>query len=508
MTDTIQGYCFYTDGSAMPNPGTVGYAIHGYSYLPKECTYMPYKGYKLTASGYAESEGKKSDVLPTAVIEGVGTIAGQSTINYAELAGFYQALLYAQKRQAMRIHINTDSEYVKKGYTQYLDAWSTNNWSNRLGKPIANKELWQSIKTVKDQLNDTNTPVVVNHVYSHTGEPGNEQADKLAALARMQSELTGSNELKLLNFTPEQYWDTDIPVHPLICKPWMYFRGLAEGIIPGEYYLGNIGKDKDYLGKADPNGSYAIIQLLTPDTSLEAIRQLTINTFGSDETTYVVNLKNYLSGDRVEAIMKYQDIILVKQNPRRRDLFYIDQKTRPVQKDMASVTDDIEDISHVEVESQAEPIVREQVPIKLAARVYDCLTHLKMRLKDHLAGDETHTQSVDITDDFYLKETVQSKKKTTVKMSLHQAIKVGTAYVDIKVRHKDQPVKIRLNPGIDMPDRNCLKRLEGLKPKITLLTWSESESTIRYATAVECTGATSIWCGYYSNLIVLPQANS
>lgn len=508
MTDTTQGYCFYTDGSAMPNPGTVGYAIHGYSYLPKECKYLPLKGYKLTANGYAESTGKKSDVLPTAVIEGVGTIAGPSTINYAELAGFYQALLYAQKRQAMRIHINTDSEYVKKGYCQYLDAWSTNNWSNRLGKPIANKELWQSIKTLKDQLDSSNTPVVVQHVYSHTGEPGNEQADKLAALARMQSEITGTTELKLLNFTPEHYWDTDIPVHPLICKPWMYFRGLTEGIIPGEYYLGNIGKDQDYLGKADPNGSYAIVQLASPDTSLEAIRQLTINTFGSDETTYVVNLKNYLTGDRVEEIMRYQDLILVKQNPRRRDLFYIDQKSRSVQKPIANDTDDIVDMSNVEIDSQAEPIVREQVPIKLAARVYDCLTHLKMRLRDYLAKDATHTQAVDITDDFYLKETVQSRKKATTKLSLHQAIKVGTAYVDVSVKHKDHQVKIRLNLGIDMPDRNCLKKLEGLKPKITLLSWCESETAVRYAVAVECTGAISIWCGYYSNLVILPQANS
>ena len=131
-----------------------------------------------------------------------------------------------------------------------------------------------------------------------------------------------------------------------------------------------------------------------------------------------------------------------------------------------------------------------------------------MRLRDYLANDATHTQAVDITDDFYLKETLQGRKKTIPKQSLHQAIKVGTAYVDIKVEHRGQPVKIRLNLGIDMPDRNCLKKLEGLKPKITLLSWSESESAMRYAVAVECTAATSIWCGYYSNLVILPQANS
>ena len=75
----------------------------------------------------------------------------------------------------MRIHIHTDSTYVKDGITKWIVNWKRNGWMTAAKKPVKNVDLWQA-------LDDA----LVGHkvewfwVKGHSGHVENERADALA----------------------------------------------------------------------------------------------------------------------------------------------------------------------------------------------------------------------------------------------------------------------------------------------------------------------------------------
>ena len=78
------------------------------------------------------------------------------------------------------ITIWTDSEYARKGITQWKDGWKKNNWMRmERGRPRAlkNADLWQELDTLVDNH------VVFRWIKGHSNEEGNETADALATRA-------------------------------------------------------------------------------------------------------------------------------------------------------------------------------------------------------------------------------------------------------------------------------------------------------------------------------------
>lgn len=69
----------------------------------------------------------------------------------------------------------TDSQYVKKGITEWLANWKKKNWKTAANKPVKNADLWQVLdeQVVKHK-------VVWQWVKGHAGDIGNERADQLA----------------------------------------------------------------------------------------------------------------------------------------------------------------------------------------------------------------------------------------------------------------------------------------------------------------------------------------
>ena len=79
-----------------------------------------------------------------------------------------------------KITVWTDSEYVRKGITQWMKNWKANGWSRTEGgrrKPVRNLDLWQEADAlVRDH-------VVFKWIKGHSNEEGNETADALAVRA-------------------------------------------------------------------------------------------------------------------------------------------------------------------------------------------------------------------------------------------------------------------------------------------------------------------------------------
>jgi ribonuclease HI len=109
---------------------------------------------------------------------------GDITNNIAELKACIDAITLSNKN--MKTIIVTDSMYCINCITVWYDNWVKNNWKNARKKPVANKEL---IQTLYSLYCDNN--VEFKHVNSHLPEPekdsdeyffwyGNMMADMLA----------------------------------------------------------------------------------------------------------------------------------------------------------------------------------------------------------------------------------------------------------------------------------------------------------------------------------------
>lgn len=100
----------------------------------------------------------------------------ETTNNRMELTGAI-AGLEALSRPC-RVELTTDSEYVKKGMTEWIDGWVKRGWKNSQKKPVANRDLWERLLELTQQHQ-----VEWHWVRGHDGHEENERCDALARAA-------------------------------------------------------------------------------------------------------------------------------------------------------------------------------------------------------------------------------------------------------------------------------------------------------------------------------------
>lgn len=71
--------------------------------------------------------------------------------------------------------LTTDSQYVRKGITEWMAKWKKNQWRTASKQPVKNVELWQAL----DEACQKHT-VDWRWVKGHSGHRENEIADQLA----------------------------------------------------------------------------------------------------------------------------------------------------------------------------------------------------------------------------------------------------------------------------------------------------------------------------------------
>jgi len=97
----------------------------------------------------------------------------ESTNNRMELMAAISAL--ESLKRPCQVQLTTDSEYVKKGITEWLHNWKQRGWKTAAKKPVKNVDLWQQLDTVAGRHQ-----IEWLWVRGHTGHPENERADALA----------------------------------------------------------------------------------------------------------------------------------------------------------------------------------------------------------------------------------------------------------------------------------------------------------------------------------------
>lgn len=138
MSDS-QHVTIYTDGACDPNPGPGGWA----------------------ALLLFDSQEK---ILTGSEIE--------TTNNRMELTAAIQALKALKKPN--QVDFYTDSQYLKRGITEWMPNWRARNWRRKGGK-LANVDLWQAL----DEAIQTHQ-ISWHWVKGHAGDRQNQRVDHLA----------------------------------------------------------------------------------------------------------------------------------------------------------------------------------------------------------------------------------------------------------------------------------------------------------------------------------------
>jgi len=96
-----------------------------------------------------------------------------TTNNRMELMAAISALEALTK--PARVDMHTDSEYVQKGISSWIDGWKRNGWRTSAKQPVKNAELWQRLDAAR-----TRHEVHWHWLRGHAGHVDNERADELA----------------------------------------------------------------------------------------------------------------------------------------------------------------------------------------------------------------------------------------------------------------------------------------------------------------------------------------
>jgi ribonuclease HI len=130
----------YTDGACSGNPGPGGYAaILKYGQEIREIS-----GYEV-----------------------------ETTNNRMEMMAVIEAL--RQLKRPCTVRVITDSQYVVKGMTEWIQGWTKRNWLTSQKKPVLNKNLWQELLRLCQKHK-----IEWQWIKGHDGHPYNERCDQLA----------------------------------------------------------------------------------------------------------------------------------------------------------------------------------------------------------------------------------------------------------------------------------------------------------------------------------------
>ncbi len=97
----------------------------------------------------------------------------ETTNNRMELTAAIRALEALDRPS--RVVLTTDSEYLRRGITEWMAAWKRRGWRTAARKPVQNQDLWRRL----DELVNEHE-VTWQWVRGHAGHDANERADALA----------------------------------------------------------------------------------------------------------------------------------------------------------------------------------------------------------------------------------------------------------------------------------------------------------------------------------------
>ena len=133
----------FTDGACKGNPGPGGWGA-----------ILRYRGVEKNLNG-AEANTTNNRMELTAALMALKTL-----------------------KRPCRVILTTDSEYLRKGITEWIHGWKKKGWKRGKNSPVMNLELWKEL----DELRHMHR-MNYHWVKGHNDHPQNERCDRLAVAA-------------------------------------------------------------------------------------------------------------------------------------------------------------------------------------------------------------------------------------------------------------------------------------------------------------------------------------
>lgn len=521
------GYVIYTDGGCRPNPdGYGGGGIHAYrwdsslgnkgiGHATHAATTTGYEA-KSAASDFAGVFEKKaiaeSKVLPasfylatpykvviTEYLDCYKPLGFGSSNNSAELEGAIEALenfasdIFADNGCTVVLRI--DSRYVVDNVNGNLKNWVANNMVGMDGvSQRPNARLWLKMHGVLERYAAQGIHPVFLWIKGHGTCIGNDSADSLATMGVFQSRFLRDDQLQfnIRKSAPDNYWATGADDrHPLLTHRYQYFNTDDASEVRGysEYYLSNQGKDVELIAKKTPDAAVAVVRLKKPDAVIE----------------FIGDFQKSLPRD-VDYLCKVDLDSVYGKAMRYIRLYGKEYLTRVPGKRICTAS-----VDGLMLAMQLQP------PF-LASRLVDTTLVLSDILDKYLSRDEDVVTTV-ITDSLYdvTLESVKVKKgeepRTKQVCKLKASIPVGYNTHNVTVAYKNatgelEHAPVRMTLSVDCVDRNNLRRLEDLSPKISIVTWKAGPDVFMYATVIEVGEEVGIWAASQSNMRVIDKAKT
>ena len=102
-----------------------------------------------------------------------------TTNNRMELTAVIEALRH-MRRTAGPVALYTDSTYVIRGITQWIKGWRRRGWKTAEGTAVLNRDYWEALSDLVNERGSAGR-ITWHYVRGHTGVPGNERVDAIAA---------------------------------------------------------------------------------------------------------------------------------------------------------------------------------------------------------------------------------------------------------------------------------------------------------------------------------------
>lgn len=152
MREDQKNFRIFTDGACLGNPGPGGYGA--------------------------------IILTPDDHIHELGARDADTTNNRMEMQAILESLKWvaaANDVAGSTITCLSDSAYALNGIKEWRFGWRQRGWRKASGEEVANRDIWQALDALIDEMSKQNICFIWRHVAGHAGIPGNERVDQIAS---------------------------------------------------------------------------------------------------------------------------------------------------------------------------------------------------------------------------------------------------------------------------------------------------------------------------------------
>lgn len=399
--------------------------------------------------------------------------------------------------------IHSDSAYFVDGWNESLEKWAANDWRKSDNMPIANLEIWQRIKELKDVMGER---VDVRKIKAHEGHHGNEFADRNASMgvaASSKGELF--TDWIVTDVHDVDYWEPIKPIPPMLQQKWTYAltktkRAATE--VDGEkythYFMGDHNKNKDdmYLvGKFMSDGGFSLVLSKEECPIIDDVMAYHnnamwkgVNMMYQSELVGMINLANAVKPKNVWELKRGKPECMFLSGNRK-------------------------ELSCAKTEDLVSAICK---PPLLSYRILDIEQEFKELIYTYIVNSGKkltgHTNITprkicikDVTDLFYEQTFNKNGEPGAVKLTdLYDQLAVS---FNFSVNHpiNDKEAKVIFTRGVDIPSRSIMNNVANKNVKVSVITWHFDGLMFKYGFVMDCDDGIGLWSGYASTRILNPE---